>query len=174
VFGNYVSVNKQPLFSIFRKKIAIKKDKCDEGEVYGEEIGLHILFLKCDGNRFPRNAFANQLEVYCSTYFYGPLIIAYGELAAPYKLHSFLPKFLVERIQPLNEEEQKIYPLPFSAKKCATVRALMNERKFSQDLEQPEKSMSLYQFMIYSYKTSFCPYINKKHEWSECNYAHRQ
>ena len=28
--------------------------------------------------------------------------------------------------------------------------------------------------MIYSYKTSFCPFINKKHEWSECNYAHRQ
>jgi len=25
----------------------------------GEDIGLHILFLKCDGNRFPRNAFAN-------------------------------------------------------------------------------------------------------------------
>lgn len=34
--------------------------------------------------------------------------------------------------------------------------------------------MNLYQFMIYSYKTSFCPFINKKHEWSECNYAHRQ
>jgi hypothetical protein len=34
--------------------------------------------------------------------------------------------------------------------------------------------MNIEEFMIYSYKTSFCPYINKKHEWSECNYAHRQ
>jgi hypothetical protein len=28
--------------------------------------------------------------------------------------------------------------------------------------------------MLYAYKTSFCPVINSKHEWSECNYAHRQ
>jgi len=87
------------LFSIFRKKILIKpEDKKKDGIAYGEEIGLHILFLKCDGTRFPRNAYANQLEVYCSTYFYGPLVIAYGELAAPYRLHSFLPSFLIDRI----------------------------------------------------------------------------
>ena len=81
------------------------KNENKDGTSYGEDIGLHILFLKCDGNRFPRNAFANQLEVYCSTYFYGPLVIAYGELSAPYCLHSFLPHYLVDRIQPLNEEE---------------------------------------------------------------------
>ena len=29
--------------------------------------------------------------------------------------------------------------------------------------------------MLYCYKTSFCPLMNQKHhEWSECNYAHRQ
>ena len=173
IYGSFVQLNKQPLFSIFRKKITIKPDS-KIPHPPGEEIGLHILFLKCDGNRFPRNAFANQLEVYCSTYFYGPLVIVYGELSPPYKLHSFQTVFLTERIQPLNEEEQKIYPLPFSAKKCSTVRNLMAERKFTQDLDQHEKTMSLEEFMIYSYKTSFCPYINKKHEWSECNYAHRQ
>jgi len=64
----------------------------------GEDIGLHILFLKCDGNRFQRNAFANQLEVYCSTYFYGPLVVVYGELSPPYRLHSFSTAFLTERI----------------------------------------------------------------------------
>ena len=101
----------------------------------GDDIGLHILFLKCDGNRFPRNAFANQLEVYCSTYFYGPLVIVYGELSPPYKLHSFRTEYLMKRIQPLNEEEQRIYPLPFSAKKCCTVRNLMSEARFSRDLE---------------------------------------
>ena len=71
----------------------------------GDDIGLHILFLKCDGNRFPRNAFANQLEVYCSTYFYGPLVIVYGELSPPYKLHSFRTEYLMKRIHQLNEEE---------------------------------------------------------------------
>lgn len=77
IFGQYVPAGKLPLFSIFRKKITIKENsKIEHPE--GEEIGLHILFLKCDGNRFQRNAFANQLEVYCSTYFYGPLVIVYG------------------------------------------------------------------------------------------------
>ena len=50
----------------------------------------------------------------------------------------------------------------------------MSDRRFSQDLDSHEKTMNIEEFMIYSYKTSFCPYINKKHEWSECNYAHRQ
>src|SRR3569833_3009290 len=28
--------------------------------------------------------------------------------------------------------------------------------------------------MLYCYKTSFSPLINQKHEWSDCNYSHRQ
>ena len=68
-------------------------------------VGLHILFLKCDGTKFPRNAYANALEVNCSTYFYGPLVIALGDNNAPYKLHSFTPNQLTTMIQPLNEEE---------------------------------------------------------------------
>lgn len=50
----------------------------------------------------------------------------------------------------------------------------MNERRFSQDLDSLERQLSLEEFMIYCYKTSFCPLINQKHEWSDCNYAHRQ
>lgn len=97
IYGSFVSPNKQPLFSIFRKKISLKNDSKIE-HPQGDDIGLHILFLKCDGNRFPRNAFANQLEVYCSTYFYGPLVIVYGELSPPYKLHGFVPDYLTSRI----------------------------------------------------------------------------
>lgn len=63
-------------------------------------------------------------------------MIVYGELSPPYKLHSFRTEYLMKRIQPLNEEEQRIYPLPFSAKKCCTVRNLMSENRFSLDLEQ--------------------------------------
>ena len=49
----------------------------------------------------------------------------------------------------------------------------MSEARFSLDLEEHFKQMTIEEFMIYSYKTSFCPHINKKHEWSECHYAHR-
>ena len=50
----------------------------------------------------------------------------------------------------------------------------MNERRFTLDLDQLERHLTLEEFMLYCYKTSFCPMINQKHEWSECNFAHRQ
>mmetsp|Transcript_33794 Transcript_33794/g.44596 ORF Transcript_33794/g.44596 Transcript_33794/m.44596 type:complete len:230 (+) Transcript_33794:670-1359(+) len=35
--------------------------------------------------------------------------------------------------------------------------------------------MSNHEFMLYCYKTSFCPISNSTiHDWSKCNYAHRQ
>lgn len=76
-------------------------------------IGLHILYLKRDSTQFPRNAYANQIEVYCSKFFYGPLVVVFGDTNAPYRLHDFPPEYLFDKIDPLNEMEQKCYPLPF-------------------------------------------------------------
>ena len=105
-------------------------------------LGLHILFLKCEGIKFPRNAYANQLEVYCSTYFYGPLVIVFGDTNPPYRLHDFPPSYLVDKIDPLNEQNQRYYPLPFTAKKCSLVRQLMNERRFTLDLDKLKEELS--------------------------------
>jgi len=77
-------------------------------------------------------------------------------------------------IDPLNKQEQKYYPLPYTAKKCQIVRDLIKDRRFTLDLDSLYRDLPLEQFMLYCYKTSFCPAINQKHEWSECNYAHRQ
>lgn len=49
----------------------------------------------------------------------------------------------------------------------------MNDDRFTMDLDTLERQLSLEEFMLYCYKTSFCPHINQKHEWSECNYSHR-
>ena len=76
-------------------------------------LGLHILYLKRDITQFPRNAFANQIEVYCSKFFYGPLVVVFCDTKPPYKLQNFPPYYLVEEIEPLNQDEQKCYPLPF-------------------------------------------------------------
>ncbi len=147
---------------MFRKKIERKASSIIQSIPLNStsELGLHILFLKCDGTKFPRNAYANSLEVYCSTYFYGPLVIVFGDTNPPYRLHDFPPHYLQHKIDPLNEEEQKFYPLPFSAKKDSLVRALMNERRFTIDLDELEHVLSLEEFMLYCYKTSFCPLIN--------------
>jgi hypothetical protein len=53
--------------------------------------GLHILYQKTDGPNFKRNEFANELEVFCKTYFYGPLVIAFSDANAPYRLYDFPP-----------------------------------------------------------------------------------
>ncbi len=76
-------------------------------------LGLHILYLKRDITQFPRNAFANQIEVYCSKFFYGPLVVVFCDTKPPYKLHEFPPYYLIDEIEPLNEIEQRCYPLPF-------------------------------------------------------------
>lgn len=96
IFGSFVQANKQPLFSVFRKKIERKANAIISSIPANStsELGLHILFLKCDGTKFPRNAYANSLEVYCSTYFYGPLVIVFGDTNPPYRLHDFPPYYL--------------------------------------------------------------------------------
>jgi len=40
---------------------------------------LHILFLKCEGYRFPRNPNAYPLELFCKTHFYGPLAVVFNK-----------------------------------------------------------------------------------------------
>lgn len=171
------------LFFLFSAKKQNAKSKCQAQALHPNLVskqfliysGLHILFLKCEGIKFPRNAYANQLEVYCSTYFYGPLVIVFGDTNPPYRLHDFPPSYLIEKIDPLNEANQRYYPLPFTAKKCSLVRQLMNERRFTLELDKLKGDLTNEQFMLYCYKTSFCPLMNQKHhEWSECNYAHRQ
>ena len=61
-------------------------------------VGLHILYQKTDGPNFKRNEYANELEVFCKTYFYGPLVIAFSDANAPYRLYDFPPNFLYEKI----------------------------------------------------------------------------
>jgi hypothetical protein len=136
-------------------------------------LGLHILYQKTDGVQFQRNEYAHDLEVFCSTYFYGPLVIAFSDANAPYKLYDFPPHYLEEHIQPLNEKLQRIYPLPINAKLTKTQQQLMSERRYTLDLNKLQKELNIHQFMIYCYKTSFCPQIKEKHDWPQCNYAHR-
>lgn len=69
-------------FSVFRKPMNVEVKYCEDfngksnynfGLIY---IGLHILLLKCEGFKFPRNPNAHLLELFCNTHFYGPLVVA--------------------------------------------------------------------------------------------------
>lgn len=75
---------------------------------------LHILILKSEGIKFPRNPNAHILELFCSTYFFGPLVVAMNSLDKPYTLLPFQTEhlnFLVED----NQRVHRIYPPPYDA-----------------------------------------------------------
>jgi len=97
VFGPHTPVE-PPTFSVYRKGFPKPGDPRD--------LGFHILLLKCEGHKFPRNLNAQPLEAYCSTHFYGPLIIALNLLTPPYTLVKFSPSNL-EIINKLNASTPK-------------------------------------------------------------------
>lgn len=75
-------------------------------------IGLHILLLKCEGYKFPRNPNAHSFELFCNTHFYGPLVVAMNMNQVPFHLASFKIDF-VKDILKINEAEKRQYPPPF-------------------------------------------------------------
>lgn len=74
--------------------------------------GLHILLLKCEGFKFPRNPNAHLLELFCNTHFYGPLVVAMNMNQVPYHLASFPQEYLAQ-VAAINEKEKRQYPPPF-------------------------------------------------------------
>ena len=75
-------------------------------------LGLHILLLKCEGYKFPRNPNAHSFELFCNTHFYGPLVVAMNMNQVPFHLASFKIDF-VREILKINESEKRQYPPPF-------------------------------------------------------------
>jgi hypothetical protein len=69
-------------------------------------IGMHILLLKCEGFKFPRNPNAHMLELFCNTHFYGPLVVAMNMNNVPYHLASFKHDYLKE-VDIINEKEKR-------------------------------------------------------------------
>ena len=90
--------------SIYRKKVDKKHDKRD--------LTLHILFIKCEGQKLPRNNGAYELEAYCGTHFYGPIIAAYNKTQHPHPLLSFTTEDLHDGIGKINENENKGSSIP--------------------------------------------------------------
>ena len=121
--------------SIFRKKVDKKHDKRD--------VTLHILFIKCEGQKLPRNNGAYELEAYCGTHFYGPIIAAYNKTVAPHSLMSFTEEDLNDRIGKINENENKGSTMPqVNQKSEVIIRKLRKVKDFNRDLRVGEKRMS--------------------------------
>lgn len=62
-----------PNYSVFRKEIPEKMSK-----PIPNPLAIHILLLKCENHKFPRNLNARELELHCNTKFYGQMIVAFN------------------------------------------------------------------------------------------------
>jgi len=165
IFGEY-SPQDIPSFRVYRRTLDVIS------ELHGKS--LHVLILKSEGHKFPRNPNAHILELYCSTYFFGPLVVAINGTEKPYSMESFTLKEL-ELIKSDNLRVHRIYPPPFDAS-----YPTMETDEYSQEDQSPDsptkdtpKSKHSDSFFMYRYKTSYCPNIANKHDWTLCIYAHR-
>eukprot|EP00826_Nyctotherus_ovalis_P044235 TRINITY_DN4766_c0_g1_i2.p1 TRINITY_DN4766_c0_g1~~TRINITY_DN4766_c0_g1_i2.p1 ORF type:complete len:477 (-),score=125.03 TRINITY_DN4766_c0_g1_i2:208-1638(-) len=168
IFDPYSHQN-PPLFRVYRRSLDVIK------ELVGKS--LHVLILKSDGHKFPRNPNAHVLELYCGTYFFGPLVVAVNHAEKPYVLESFGFEEL-ELLKADNMRVHRVYPPPYDN----SYPVMENADNLDHSFEEPvsvegkgggrEKKYSD-QFFMYRYKTGYCPDIANKHDWTACIYAHR-
>jgi hypothetical protein len=69
---------------------------------------LHVLILKYEGIKYPRNPNALPIELICNNQFFGPLVIAFNSTSPPYSLCNFTLNTLKE-LSKQNECKSK-YP----------------------------------------------------------------
>jgi len=131
---------------------------------------LHVLILKSEGIKFPRNPNAHILELFCSTYFYGPLVVATNSIEKPYSLDSFSPVDL-QLLRDNNNKVHRVYPPPFEGSyPSLTVRPV---DQLVDPITGGNSGIYSEAFYMTTYKTAYCPNIAKKHDWTQCIYAHR-
>ncbi len=170
IFDPY-SPQDPPSFRVYRRPLDVIK------ELQGKS--LHVLILKSEGHKFPRNPNAHVLELYCSTYFFGPLVVAMNGTEKPYALESFGFKEL-ELIKGDNSRVHRIYPPPYDTTYPVMEDFGSTEESSSpspehlgKDKYSPPTTKHTDAFFMYKYKTAYCPNIANKHDWTLCIYAHR-
>ena len=143
-------------------------------------LTLHVLILKSEGHKFPRNPNAHVLELFCTTYFFGPMVVALNSLTKPYALESFTAAELAF-IHEDNQRVHRIYPPPYDGSyPVMNLHADENALDATASCNPSTKAVATQEsakyddrFYMYRYKTAYCPNIAVKHDWTLCIYAHR-
>jgi hypothetical protein len=143
-------------------------------------LTLHVLILKSEGHKFPRNPNAHILELYCGTYFFGPMVVAMNSVTKPYALESFTHTELAF-IKEDNQRVHRIYPPPYDGSyptmslgtEDSALDATASCKRDVKGVAKHETAQYDDRFYMYRYKTAYCPNIAVKHDWTLCIYAHR-
>lgn len=122
--------------------------------------------MKSNAKSLSRNYNAQDLELYCQNRFYGPLIVAFNMNKPPYYLTNFEFEHL-EEIKMLNNNfEQK------TVKDDLVVDALLSAIPLNENLNMIYKTLEVFTFYMFRYKSCWCPNRKDSHDSKSCIYAH--
>jgi len=149
IFHPYAPQN-PPSFCVYRRPLNVIKELADKT--------LHILILKSEGYKFPRNPNPHILELYCSSYFFGSLVIITNFIETPYILDSFTLNDLM-LIQVYNLHVYRIYFTSYN-NTYPTIElikddTIVDKRNIKADKYYEHNEL----FHMYNYKTEYCPHI---------------
>ena len=135
---------------------------------------LHILLLKSH-MKSKRNPNALPLEQFCSTQFFGPLVVSLSLMEPPYSLYSFKISDIqiLENINRLRGNNKPgPMPAPKTPIKPQSSSLIKTDSSSVSNLEKSYCEMTAETFFMYRFKTEYCPNIKKNHNWNTCIYAH--
>ena len=157
--------NRRRIISVFILNKFDSNTNTQDNIFTSRNIGaVHILYLRGESQRIQRNGNASKLEKFWSTYFYGPLWVAFSTDTHPPVLVSCTPKD-IDSLSSVRTAEQK--------PENKLVRWLMEMEEFNRNLDEYQAKLSTFEFAMFRYKTSWCPKIGQKHDWAQWIYAHR-
>jgi len=146
-----------PNFSTYRKQFDLPT---------GDSCQLHILYMKSNQKAISRNFTAPQLELYCSNRFYGPLVVALNLSKPP----NYLMDFNLQTYGDLEKINLKLNAK--SIKDDFVLDCLLNAKPFNENLNMIYKTLEVFTFYMFRYKSCWCPNRKKSHDSKSCIFAH--
>ena len=122
--------------------------------------------MKSNAKALSRNYNAQELELYCQNRFYGPLVVAVNLNRSPYYLKSFT----WQDHQLMMRQNVKLQSK--SIKDDFVLDCLLDAKPLNENLNSTFKTMEVFTFYMFKYKSAWCPNRKDSHDSKNCIYAH--
>lgn len=122
--------------------------------------------MKSNAKALSKNYNATDLELFCQNRFYGPLVVAFNLNKPPFYLMSFSMKDL-QLVGQFNETSQHK-----AIKDDLVIDSLLEPKALNENLNTIYKTLEVFTFYMFRYKSCWCPNRKESHDSKSCIYAH--
>jgi hypothetical protein len=122
--------------------------------------------MKSNNKALPRNYNAIDLELFCSNRFYGPLVVAFNINKPPFYLMSFS----MTESNLIKDKNQ--FTQHKSVKDDFVLDSLLGAPAINENLNTIYKTLEVFTFYMFRYKSCWCPNRKESHDSKSCIYAH--